>query len=87
MGQRGPPRDPQPHGIRWDTTDRFTTGGETAVTPAAGTGSEGAASAVLIRKVAVLGAGSMGSRIAAHLANAEQPNVVTPALIAHLEQS
>jgi len=40
------------------------------------TGSQNAASPVLIRKAAVLGAGTMGSRIAAHLANAGVPVVL-----------
>ena len=39
-----------------------------------------------IREVTVLGSGVMGAAIAAHLANAEQPGVITPALIEHLEQ-
>ena len=38
--------------------------------PATGTRSPGRAPSALIRKAAVLGAGTMGSRIAAHLANA-----------------
>src|SRR5690349_1231044 len=46
---------------------------ESASKPAS---SPAAASAILIRKAAVLGSGTMGSRIAAHLANAGLPVVL-----------
>src|SRR5438067_7040867 len=42
----------------------------TSVSQPADTSARSAVSPVLIRRVAVLGAGTMGSRIAAHLANA-----------------
>ncbi|HUI80117.1 MAG TPA: 3-hydroxyacyl-CoA dehydrogenase NAD-binding domain-containing protein [Bryobacteraceae bacterium] len=48
---------------------------EPIVKPAGGS-SPGQANATLIRKVAVLGAGTMGSRIAAHFANAGLPVVL-----------
>jgi 3-hydroxyacyl-CoA dehydrogenase len=48
---------------------------ETILEPAAAS-SRGRARAILIRKAAVLGAGTMGSRIAAHLANAGMPVVL-----------
>src|SRR5262245_26947103 len=53
---------------------------ETVLKPAVRTGGVGAPSptqgSLLIRKAAVLGAGTMGSRIAAHLANAGVPTVL-----------
>ena len=48
----------------------------TSVAQPAESGARGATSPVLIRKAAVLGAGTMGSRIAAHLANAGVPVVL-----------
>ena len=49
---------------------------EPVVKPAGGASSSGQAPSMLIRKAAVLGAGTMGSRIAAHLANAGLPVVL-----------
>ncbi len=50
---------------------------ETAIKPVvAGEASKERAPAAVIRKAAVLGAGTMGSRIAAHLANAGLPVVL-----------
>src|SRR5947209_3316249 len=50
---------------------------ETAIRPVeAGEGSTDRTPATVIRKAAVLGAGTMGSRIAAHLANAGLPVVL-----------
>ena len=49
---------------------------EPVINPGAATPSAPAAPGVLIRKAAVLGAGTMGSRIAAHLANSGVPVVL-----------
>src|SRR5437763_7896504 len=48
----------------------------TSVSQPADTSARSAVSPVLIRRAAVLGAGTMGSRIAAHLANAGLPVVL-----------
>ena len=61
----------------------------TSVSQPADTSARSAVSPVLIRRAAVLGAGTMGSRIAAHLANARRLRQVrlpsrhksTPALL------